>query len=780
MPFLMAFLLQSSPASTSVSLFRGSALPRAMSAAGAIGAAQLPSYQDVEDTTLDASDSKAANGGNFTLEGGPGRTILIRFGDLENTLPYGAKITSASLILTSSGGPVAPANRVATVKSEWGEGPGIILNLTGVLRKATDDDRATTTPLGAASWRDSRAGLSGGAWVKAGADSDADSTPVAGFSSTADGPKTFINGLASTVQSWIDQPLTNHGLSLSFGEACDYQSSESPLNPPTLELTYEVPKDPAPLGAAGVIGSAFDGQVLTIQTQGLSGADAAWTTDGNPQSQSVGKIAADGTLKIAVTTGSLATPSRNRIDLTVGKFSTTVFPWGTPVNLVAPANVAMNGAWIDREFDEANRVFLQRSRYSFSADGCKERIRLAQISSAAPSSGISYSISGQGQGPEIDYNLVRGLLLAIGTPNLGESDPKEVTGIDGYYGGGESWFPDITGGGDTRYEGGLPPSLSFSQDATYSPFLSSVPVKASGLISATGVGVLNSLVGLAGDSRATMRQKAILTFPDTVLVRSRDALGNPLSGVEFQVFQLSGGKVAPDPVESIVTDEKGVAILPNRALPAAVGLVAKNPFASADLEANGALLVRAVRNGVTAWNWLKWWQLADAAFRGNAGVAVVDLSFDLPAAPIASDQNLALNKLVSIAGDTDPNVSGLTSGTPVSIALPEAKQSAVEVDLNRDRTIGEVDLEVPASAMWKEFKIETYNTGQSAADASIWARELDSRWSMKNRGMKLPNGNYLLRYFGPAVPVRFLRIVQTGSGPGSLAQITVFATKILN
>src|SRR5579859_4738541 len=63
-----------------------------------------PRYWDVQDTYLDAADPNANFGGSYTLLGGKGRTILVRFGDLNRMVGPSRKVAQATLTLHLSGG----------------------------------------------------------------------------------------------------------------------------------------------------------------------------------------------------------------------------------------------------------------------------------------------------------------------------------------------------------------------------------------------------------------------------------------------------------------------------------------------------------------------------------------------------------------------------------------------------------------------------------------------------------------------------------------------------
>ena len=110
-------ILQASPLADSpltVSFCRGAPL---------YGLTSVPTYQDVEDTVLDRNTPDASHGGDYTLAGGDGHTILIRFGSLATASSPGATVLDATLILTPSSSDKTTLGSIGAVRSAWGEGP---------------------------------------------------------------------------------------------------------------------------------------------------------------------------------------------------------------------------------------------------------------------------------------------------------------------------------------------------------------------------------------------------------------------------------------------------------------------------------------------------------------------------------------------------------------------------------------------------------------------------------------------------------------------------------
>jgi hypothetical protein len=97
----------------------------------------------------------------------------------------------------------------------------------------------------------------------------------------------------------------------------------------------------------------------------------------------------------------------------------------------------------------------------------------------------------------------------------------------------------------------------------------------------------------------------------------------------------------------------------------------------------------------------------------------------------------------------------------------------IEIDLGRDRPIGEVQVLTKDGGMPRQFDVQTYATGQQPPTVEAWVKDLDFRWSQSNRADK----DGFVRYRGPAVRSRFIRIVNRSGGAGTIREIRVHALK---
>src|SRR5579863_5384835 len=117
MLFSLLACLQASPdvlPPATVSLFRGAQL---------YGSGVSATYQDVEDTVLERSTPDTPHGGDYTLLGGEGRTLLIRFGSLGTVTSHPARVVDATLTLMLTSASSITLGSIGVVTRAWGEGP---------------------------------------------------------------------------------------------------------------------------------------------------------------------------------------------------------------------------------------------------------------------------------------------------------------------------------------------------------------------------------------------------------------------------------------------------------------------------------------------------------------------------------------------------------------------------------------------------------------------------------------------------------------------------------
>lgn len=208
------------------------------------------SLQPVADTFLQEAFPDNNLGGGPTFTSGTrragGRTRALLLFDVTGSVPAGATINSASLILTltstPSGGAVSTFD-LSRVLATWGEGTG------------SDRSGGTSAGVGEASWN-TRLGP-GTPWSNPGGDFSA--AVSASQFITGNGIYTFTStpGLVGDVQAWLDSPTNNFGWALvSELEATPatirrFASREDATSTPRLVLQFTVP-EPAALSLAGL------------------------------------------------------------------------------------------------------------------------------------------------------------------------------------------------------------------------------------------------------------------------------------------------------------------------------------------------------------------------------------------------------------------------------------------------------------------------------------------------------------------------------------------------
>lgn len=713
----MLFVLSAVAAqTTTVELYRGAPLAD-------------PGYWAVEDAYLDKAEPNEDHGGGYTLLGGDGRTVLIRFGDLARAVGPNRRIVSAALVLTPSGGEVPRLKGVTAVDSPWGEGPAATITRILTNLEATPEKRPKKTAArGAATWNDRRAGLA--PWQTPG-------TPHGTSVEATGSPKerTFeIGGLGPTVQGWLNRPWTDHGLALSFAGDVEFFSSQSPSGRPRLVLVTEpVPIIDVARPDVAVVAIVQDGGkwVARLRNLGAAPAPAArvtWWTDGKPGPEVALEkgLAANEettvpyagpepardpqvpTLALSIAVAGDAVPANDRLD---------VFAGAKPVTLRLRPGLdpqAVIGLW--------NETVAPQSRFSFAPEGAKVRVRLEKAEPAE-----------DGAATMADALRQIGTQLGLPRPGGGESD----------------LFPGLMGYGDTRFEGSIPGKLPLAYEPYVDQATETALLEPTGLLAATDVGRLND----AG---------AALPMPKVVLLRILDLVGRPLPGLELTIEQPGGTTV------KATTGPGGSVSLPSRGPDGPFGTL------KPDLS-NGVLTVRATQHGIAQRAVVKAWRVSDAFRRSALPVIVVDVRMDLPALPLESETDLARDRIVTDSLGSDPaKLLPMVDGDDATaVALPDKPGAWVEIDLGRDRTLGEIALRPGDAGLWKRYEIRVYATGQRPEDALIWAAELDSDWTRRNRA----EGGWLT-YRAPVQRIRFIRVISRSGGKGSLAGVRAVPIKL--
>lgn len=300
-------------------------------------------------------------------------------------------------------------------------------------------------------------------------------------------------------------------------------------------------------------------------------------------------------------------------------------------------------------------------------------------------------------------------------------------------------FPGLSGYGDTRSENTLVYALSPDYEGVFNPVLGGLPLEATDLLSGSETAQINGVP---------------LAYPKTVVIKALDFGQQPIPGAKLDFFR--GGA---QPEFTLNTDAGGVAILP------------QGPFAGAK-GLDEAYEVRL--NGISTR--LPAWRLYDAANRGASEAALIDLHFNVPGGPVDPTIDLAKRRIVTDSGDQLPAILGrLTDEANAQpVALAPQKGAWLEIDLGRDRAVAEVELTVARSGkLWPAFDLTAYSTGQTSGESYVWAKEIDSRYALRSRGVRLPDGSTRMVYHGIPQRFRFLRLVSAEAGEAELVRVVV-------
>jgi hypothetical protein len=770
-------------------------------------------YWSCEDTTLEATAPDSNFGGDFVLKGGPGKIILIRFGDLEKL--RNTEILSAKLVLSLSGKTPQNLKGVNRLLVPWGEGPSNTVSAVALQKGSV----ARVNVPWAASWAQRRGGDGALKWQQPGGLGPSDVAPIAEAKGVVEGENYQIEGLEKAVQVMVDRWFDNNGFSLQFGDECEFDSAQATSRRPKLVLefrrkpeprgadlsvqiirvtpeivppqpsatdengvvTYAPPKGGGPMGPAGGDVLTYTATIKNVGDMPSKPFRARWLIRERQGTEiEVPKTLQPGesmTLEFQrpyqPANDHRTNPIQLRLtqpepDANPNNDALEVYEGGRPLVIFGDMP---NLDDAQRRVRELNGTVFSQSRFSFAPNGVIERVRIQSVSSEAPA---------RTDGVLPDNFTLADVVQALSLPT------KLKTTVDFKFDGknlgrlGEAIEPSAgSGEGDTRNESLIPGQLVIPYEPYFNPIFESFPLEATGLLSATEVASLNSNIGkptgYAGD--------ILFDLPATIILRALDYAGNPLTGAELTFFQSSNGKVTDsEPAFTLLTGTTGTALLPNRETPMVElptgHTLRNNPFGKLDpLGRNGAFLVRAILNGQTEWGWLKAWQLVDAYHRGSKSAAIFEMRFNLPNIALEAT-NLAKGKFVSDSAEGLPaQLASLTDESlETTVALGGKVGDWIEIDLGRDRPVGEVRLFGPGQ-MPQKYQVVMYATGQKPDQMNPWARELDSRWTWRNRADAEVSGASVA-YRSLASRVRFIRIVNVSGGVGQLTEVKVASVKV--
>lgn len=737
-------------------------------------------YWAVEDTFLDAADQDRNFGRDALLTAGPGRMVLIRFGDLQRAIGGERRVAEAELRLSLEIGSAPQLRAIGRVLQPWGEGPG----RRGFFGRR-DSPPAGQGPGWAATWRHRHAGPQPIGWQRAGADGPNDLSPVHGATSRVEGDELVIAGLGPAVQAMAERWYDNHGFGLQFANAVDFASSDAPQRRPRLVLKLEDARtapepDLSVVSLTATAAAPNDGTewVAKIKNVGVATSrpcGGEWRIGHRRREPlRIERALAPGeSVEVRLRTSARldADPRQTEVmavvlpegaDARPANNAAASFENAVPVRLTASKAdwEALAAAWgvpaddaIQALFRLANETVLPHSRFSFAPEGSLERLRLDGI------------------------ELTNEQANPLRTPSDWLRAIFEAAGLSGYRdmtwdGSGTGLaplrrtvdlFPGLMGGGDTRDEGLLPEQLSLPYEPWRDPAILGAYLPSTDLLAATDLVQLAAWRGKTGADRGSWSG----LIPKTTVVRVANAWNQPIADLEIEFFPVAGGTIPSSPAFKATTSARGVATLPQ-----------------AMDGANRLLLVRATRGGVTEHGWLKAWHAVDAKARAGFDVAMVNLVLPLPDQKVDPSVNLALDRLILDEAETPPaRLATLVDGkADTSCEFAAGHKGWIEIDLGRDRPLGEVRLSFVGDGVWPEFDLRIYGTGERAAQARTWVGEPDGGWSLRTRldvDAAMP-GVKTVAYRGFPVRARFLRLVPRVAAPGPVrvAELRAFGLSV--
>lgn len=720
-------------------------------------------YWAVRDTFLDSSRANDNFGRDPLLSGGPGKTILIQFGDLRRMVGSGKRIKRARLLLSQRIGETPELRGAFRVLSPWGEGPG----RRGLGLLTVPIEAGARTPNVSATWSSTLGGLKQREWQSPGGRGSADREPLPGTTGVSQGDVFIIEGLGATMQAALENPSGHYGLSLEFANAVDFASSEAPAGRPVLQVEIE---DAPPASGGDLVLQHVSSSVNLAQGLPKDGDPVSWTAHvRNAGAQPTGLVrvtwnvdgvetvqelpqgispGADGTVtlrspwksntsdhrtRVISVRAEMTNPDRDRANNTLH-----FYEGAAPVTLKASTEQQRDQYLRAVEF--LNEVALPMSRFSFALDGGRTGFRVQAIE-MTPSTGGAGSISLR--------EAVRNVLVWAGMPSLSRMQVDRDSGAGR---ASRDAFAGVTGGGDTRNDENYPTVLGLTPEPWFDAAIAEMPFDSTDLLSATEVGILHA--------RMKNPAEAIENFtPRATVLRVLDSANQLVKGARLEFFERVDGKFATEPAFAVESTGGGIVPVPNQG---------RTPFRNF---ADGVLMVRVIRGNSIATGFLKSWQLVDSFSRGNADAGIIPLRLPMPSGDLAR-VNLAENRILTDSFNTLPaELEKLLDGNAGTVyTWPQGKAGWIEVDLQRDRRIGAVELRFANGRVWDRFRVLVYSTGQKVDAARAWATEVNGGWMLANRGTE----DGVLSYFGPIAQVRYLRIeVPEGMTEAQLAELRV-------
>lgn len=415
-------------------------------------------YWGVRDTFLDREKPEENFGRDFLLSGGPGKPIILHFGNLQGVVPPDQRIKSARIELFQEIGKGAELASISELRVRWSEGPGrrgAMKELGGDPSKVKDSFASTYNARFAA-----KRGAIG--WAEKGASGLRENRPIPEAKLVQEKDVVAITGITEALNRALERPYDHQGFKILFATPCDFASSDALLGRPSLILELE------PAAKRRVVSTP---EIRFIQGKWTPPAGAEWQVDGvatdNPPAPQSGGDGRVHWVRAETASGIYEVPA-NATEIAVD------IPNNGLEMLDKEAQVRGFATYRDWCYDAVrvwNEIIIPQSRYSFAMDGAPVRFRVASFE---PVARITHPFSLR--------DFIRRASVKAGVPDFGASDT----------GAPIAPFPGITGGGDTRDESMLIGQIPLPVEPFGSELIDSLGLESSDLYSMAEVASLAS------------------------------------------------------------------------------------------------------------------------------------------------------------------------------------------------------------------------------------------------------------------------------------------------
>ncbi|MBS1707432.1 MAG: hypothetical protein JSS65_01785 [Armatimonadetes bacterium] len=698
-----------------------------------------------QDTTLDRSKAEADFGRDTVLRGGSGLAILVRFPQLRAPEGKNMRVTSAKLVLTSVTKDVPKLESVGRLTKAWDEGPD-----DGPVLAA--DKRQRPPSAFAATWNSAQHGFA--KWTSPGAAEDVVNIPATG---SVNGETYVVDGLAEAAQWICDHPGQNYGFRLAFANQVTFLSHDFFEGRPKLEVEFaERGGDGPDLAVVSVEkeGAGWSASVANLGTSSAPAGKVEWKAGADSGSADRPVLAAGERATVALGPGPKPFPADQRLsrmlvsatcagDTDLGNNEASVWTDGEPLACVG--GDAAQTVQAQSLVSAMNEYLLPMSRYSFARDGGRVRFRLVtKAEGGAPVVKLSATTN------------IRMLWKAYLDSKFGS--------VFGEMGPGAT--PRITRDyrDDTRWLNLLPlPALGFPGSVE-----NPVALQTSLGFSAPEIYLANASLGSTPEQCAALVQQV----PNVLLVQIKDYTGQPVAACDVDYVPAKSGVPDESAAMHYRTDANGLFRVSGRD----AGNGKKNAFGPVTPE-NLYVQIRTKRGKTVESFWMPVWSLWQEVARGNKSVGTLEYRVNQSSGEIDTRLDLALNKIVTdSAGSPPAQLVAMVDGKPETAFDfdTSAKPGWIEVDLGRDRPIGELRLSVPAgSKIWEMFDVAVYGTAQTPASARTWLRETMSTQHAALVSVE-KSGTLTYTYRAPAIAGRYLRIIPRDGKKVSLRAVEVY------